>query len=516
MGKSKKKQKTRKKKKEIDAQIIEEKEEEKKVETEITSFSSTNSGNSSTNTSPNPSSTDFASNLDPLFTFEILSKTNTLNLDDSLKIKFIITRNAETAPEGKYLYKLYYVTNTNKKFLLRIGQKVIKKAFKISYTLKFNSKIPPSPLFNFEIELYQARKLIKTFQSEDFVVSTAGSEEQIKIHDMEFYSNILFPQNPFVFWIHLSSKPIPDSLPLDVQFSLLDKNLVLEEKSFKIRVGGPEIDPKKIYKYPFHIQIPRLENKDKNLKIKVVILEPEHDKALYSKKFTIPMEISLTGLRFEHVGYMRDLELGEMAYMLGDIINKTPYNVKGKAKFFFYSYNMGEFLCFTRNYRIQEDNYEKISEDVPLLEYLGGEKYWVVCHTKIKVKGLNYKLEGLSKPRMAKIPEIKPFYAKIRASIQNPPLKINQIVPIGIDVRIRAQNQFRPIYCEIFENFENVSDRTLYRFKIRHLDSDHSKFHWKIPSRYGKYTLGVRFFYKYAPINPGNIEKNELKFEIFP
>ena len=95
-------------------------------------------------------------------------------------------------------------------------------------------------------------------------------------------------------------------------------------------------------------------------------------------------------------------------------------------------------------------------------------------------------------------------------------LRIKQIIPIGIDTRIRSQNEFKPVFCEVHENYENISHRTLYRFKLRDLDSDHSKFHWKIPPRHGHYTLTVHYFYNYSPVNDGNVEKNELSFDIFP
>ncbi|MHA1521577.1 MAG: hypothetical protein ACTSRK_15460 [Promethearchaeota archaeon] len=454
--------------------------------------------------------------IDTLFSFSMTTSRNIVKITDSLKVKFIITKNPDFIYHNKITYKLYYVTDQNQKYLLEIGKKLVKKSLTLSHKLQFSKNIPPCPLFHFEIQLFQDSTPIKHFHSEDFIGSVEGAEDQINFHDVEYFSSVLIPMNPFAFWLHLSSNPTPDSIPLELQFKLMDKNLVLEEKSFKFRVGGPGSDPNKINKYPFQVEIPRLENKDKRLRVQITVIEPELKKELYKSKESLPMEISLTGLRIDHVGYKRDLKLGEIAYMVGDLVNKTPYAIKGKANFFFYSHNLTDLVCFNRKFRILDNNYEKISEDIPLLEFMGGEEYWVICHMNIKAKGINYKLEAISTPRLAPIPDQKPFFASLRAKMPKDGLRIKQIIPIGIDTRIRALNEFQPIFCEVHENYENISHRTLYRFKLRSLDSDHSKFHWKIPPRYGHYTLTLHYFYNSSPVNGENVEKNELAFDIFP
>lgn len=454
--------------------------------------------------------------LESMFEMIVISNSNSFHFKEKLKVKIILNKVAEYVPHEKLLFKLYYVSNQNQRYLLTYGLKKMNKGLKLKQTLQFSARYPPSPLIHFELDLFHQNKKIRTFFSDDFIVSMTNTERAIKIHKITFLSTVLVPENPFVFWVHTNSPLLPDAISLKVHFTLLDRRLVLAEEFFPVKIGGPNANPDNIMKYPFQVMMPAMENKDKRLKVLIEIIEVENNKVIYTQNDSIPMEISLTGFKIEYIGYKRDVSLGEIAYMMGDIQNRSQYSIKGKAQFYFYTLSGDKFLCFNRKFKIQENQYEKLSEDIPLLEFLGGKEYWVVCLLKFKANGINYKIEAISEPRLACIPAQKIFFGKLRANLPKEPLKINSIVPIGIDVRVRAENQFHPLYCEIVENYENLDIRRLHRFKIKHFDVDHSNFHWKIPVHYGTYLLQVRFIYNYVQINPENIESNTLEFTIFP
>ena len=79
--------------------------------------------------------------LDTLFSFSMNSSSDTVKITDSLKVKFVITKNPDFIYQNKITYKLYYVTNDNQKHLLDIGKKLVKKSLTLSQTLQFSPKI---------------------------------------------------------------------------------------------------------------------------------------------------------------------------------------------------------------------------------------------------------------------------------------------------------------------------------------------------------------------------------------
>ena len=330
MGKQQKRKKSHLKKEVISKSKLQKQQiEEKRAETEITKH---NPFKFSAKNSLKPGK------INDIFQIDFDFPSNSFLFNEKFNFKVRLTLAGKFRSGETYFYKLYYVSHQSQRFILNYGKKKLKRELKIKKTFQFSPKYPPSPLIHFELELYSNNILVKTFSSEEIIVDMSDAEQKIKIHEISFFSSVLIPENPFVFWIHASSYPLPEAVSLSVHFQLLDHRLLLSEASFPLKIGGPNADHNLVAKYPFQVVIPAMENKDKRLKIKVEILDSQKQSVLFSQKESLPMEISLTGLKIEHVGYKRDIPLGEIAYMLGDIVNKTPYEIKGRAKFIFFKF----------------------------------------------------------------------------------------------------------------------------------------------------------------------------------
>ena len=450
------------------------------------------------------------------FTFATILKNVNINFADTIKAKFIIANNGYLQNADKILYKIYLLDSNRKAYLLKIGLKSFKRTLKLSISIKFSKIIPPTPFFNFRIELFSNRKLIAHYDGEEIKISDVKAEKSIKIQGVNITSNVIIPKNPLIFWLKYTYKPIPRTRTVEIQAALSIKNLNLEENSYEIELGDASQKGQTPQLIPFSFPIPEFSGDNEKLKFAVSIMDVESQKTLYSKTLLIIGKSSLLGLKYDHIGYKRNIKVGETAYMVADLINKTPYKVKGKARFTFHTVSSEIINCFNRKFSIQPNNYDKISEDVTLTEDLAGKKMWVIVQSKFKTKRGKVFLEGMSKQIDPKINNSPSFTATIRAAIHADNVYFNDIIPIGIDTRIRTRDKLKRIYCEVVQNFENIDLKPIYKFKIKDLDSYHSNFHWKVPAKYGKCSIDVRFYVNGLRVVTENINKSPLSFDLYP
>ncbi|UYP43887.1 hypothetical protein NEF87_000172 [Candidatus Lokiarchaeum ossiferum] len=523
--KSVKVNKPRKKKHAAKDQILKEITYEKTVQTEILSHRSNKkrkslpSPLSNPQYQPKPQKIQSSRKPEPKisgFTFATELKNDKINFTDTIKAKFIIANNGYLQDTDRILYKIYMVNSSEEVFLLKIGLKSFKRNLKLSISTKFSKIIPPTPFFNFRIELFSHRKLIASYDGEEIKVDDIKAEKNIKIQSIDIVSNVIIPKNPLIFWLKYTYKPIPRARTVEMQVSLSSQNLNLEENTYELELGDSSHKGNDSQIIPFSFNIPEFTDEKEKLKFNVSIMDVESQKTLFSKNLLINGKSSLMGLRYEHIGYKRDIKIGETAYMVADLINKTPYKVKGKATFTFFTVLSESVKCFSRKFRIRPNNYDKISEDITLTEDLGGKKMWVIVRSKFKTKRGKILLEGMSKQINPRINNSPHFIAKIRAAIHADGVYFNDIITIGIDTRIRTRDKLKHAICEVVQNFENIDIKPIHTFKIKDLESFHSNFHWKVPPKYGQCTLDVRFYVNGLRVLDENIEKSPLTFDLYP
>ncbi len=461
------------------------------------------------------SKTQLKKNIKENLTFEISIDKNPTNFTELQKSTFIITNNSHITFPDKFLYKIYYVPCKKKQYLLDMGIKNFSKIVKLPISFKFSSIIPPSPSFFYRIELFSKRNLCGNFNSEKIIVTDENSEKLIKFIDVNTSSNILIPNNPIVVWLKYYSAPIPSTKKIDLKIELLNGNLILKEKKYSINIT-PNLNAKLALKYPISFPIPDFSSDIKFLELNISVKNKEGGNTLWSKKVSINTNPELIGFYIDRISYRSDIKIGEVEYMVGDIRNNTPNSVKGISSFYLYTSESEKIPCFKRKFHIHPNSYEKLSEDITMFENLAGKQMWVICEVKVNTKYGNYFLEGISEQIKPKFSEDPHFTIKARGVVRTKFPSMKDIIPIGIDTRIRTRDKLKNVVCQIYENYENVKNKKIHTFKIKTLDQFSSNFHWKVPNKCGKYIIDARIFVDKVEVLEKNISKSILEYEIFP
>jgi hypothetical protein len=463
-------------------------------------------------------------------------KKDSINFTDSLKVKFIINKISEKEYDEKFFYKIYIQAEDEKLYLINSGAKKLNNQFKLSATVKFG-KIPPTSNFTFYLELIYKKLVIYTCESEEIDVDDDKAIKNIRFFGVSSNSLSVIPENPFIFWVHYYSKPIPSPRPMEIIATMEIKGETIAETSYNMQVEkGEEEDeedeidqefdldvggPEELYgvkrQYPFSFDVPDFNGDDVKIQFHVEVIDSTSKSRMFSKTILTTGFSSLKGIKFNHIGYKKGIELGDTAYMVADLQNKTNYYVKGKAVFQFYTPTNGFFKCFKRKFFIDPNNYAKISEDITLKENFGGMDYFVDVRTSFKIKELGkFSVEGISDMRTAKISADPHFSAKLYASLPEDQITFNQIIPIGVDVRISAKTSLHNVVCEVVENYENLRKRIINSFKVKDLEAFHHSFHWKTPSKYGKYNIYTQFKVDGNKVLPINTKSEQLIYDIYP
>ncbi len=443
-------------------------------------------------------------------------KAYSMHYTESLKAKFTILNNNTPKNSEKVLYKISLLAPDKKQYLFTIGQKTLGYSVKLSTNIRFSKAIPPYPSFKIVIEIFQNHKRTAYFKTNTIEVTDEGAEKAIKFLGVETFSQIVIPENPLIFWLKFTGTPIPRPKKFEVQATLTQKNLVIDEESYEISLDGCDFPAQAVVKYPFQLNISDFAEPKESLKLTITVQDLQSSIQYYTKTLVLHSNMQLKGFRFTHVGYKRDIRVGEVAYMIGDLSNKTPLKVWGQAHFFFHTLYWGEFPCFSRKFSIRAQNFEKISEDITLTENLAGMPFWVVCRMKIKTRLGSVQLEGLSPLLETSLEESAYFNVIINTAVHGDGVFFNDVIPVGIDTRIHTHSRLKHVICSIFQNFENIEQKPLFSFRIKNLEADHRSFHWKVPSKYGTCYLTAGITVEGHPILPDNLNLTSVHFDLRP
>ncbi len=448
----------------------------------------------------------------------------------------IYVENEEFESDEKLEFKLYFVNSNSERFLLAREFKKFKGSRKIKFKCKYKKEpaLKITKFFHIELEIIENSNIIDEFSFEEIEISLEGIQKYVKFSKIDYISREIIPNCSFVFWVEsIQNLPINHKFNVDVEIiaqdgfvdgvDLFPKENPEKGKKKSILASLEEsfsLGPNDVYqdvrsqRIPISILIPDF--KSKKLKADMVVkITDKAGREYLDESISLKCLTELRGIRFEHVGFKRNIELGELATIIVHISNDLPSDTKGKAEIFYFSTESGKLFEFKRKFKMREGNYEKLSEDSLIPLSLAGRTYWVVCDTKLKSNSQKIKLQGLSEPRLCKIPEKKSFNVELRPLIREEDVYYGSDVSIEVNVRIETRDFPDDIECKVFQNIGNKDFQRIHSFDIEDR-YDHSSFHWKVPKNPGPIKIEVVFEIQGVIVSKKNIDCEILEFEPKP
>jgi hypothetical protein len=453
-----------------------------------------------------------APNVPILITYQL--KSHQIRIKDSSNISFQIDFNDPNMYSSNLVYKVYYCVAKRPKVLLSSGFSKPKKTLKIKAKFSLVHQIP-SFIFNFRCEIFSNNKRLAFLDTELCTLVDYKLQSHFKVKSLECVSPFYIPNNPIVFWLIYSADLLPEITNLKIITKLVQEKQVLEEQVFPIQIGQKKAFPYLKYPLRFISKVQPKENED--LALLFEISEEGQSSTLYTDKINLMPLLSANGVAVSHVGYKRDIYLGEVAYLIAEIENKTDSRMFGRIELFYFTQDTDLLPIYKRKFHIDADNRDVISEDEALPDMLGGRDYWVLGRyaLNLKKKGLAIAGEALSQKSFARIKNSAVFNVKINFGTNSDYIYFNDIIPIGIDIRVESNHKLKNFMCEIIEDLEGLSQRVLYVFKIKdHYSND--SFRWKIPPTCASVTLTARIIQNKISVESKNINLITRTLEILP
>lgn len=427
-----------------------------------------------------------------------------------------ISTDEKPKKDSIHFYKIYIISQEKDKYLLKKGLFSHKKINKIKLKSKTINLFPNNEKINIQFHLYRNSRLLFKHNSPKIEIIQKPIQKSINIHSCSFYNQVLMSNNPIILWFDYSLAPLCRKYRLDVIVNIISKGETIVTRNGNIKVNNPTRNNKEHLIKSIQIPIPQLETEISKYNLEVKVKHPKDDSFLFSKNFSINALVPLFGLFCEGVKYNEKLQVNQVSYMIGKIINNTSLKVKGKAEFhFIFAHNLKR-KCFSRKLSIDPSNYEIISEDIMLPVYIGGHHYHVYGQFMLKTSKGSVSILNQTNSRLVKIDE--PFFiVNLKVLIRDPPVKPNDKIPISIDIRLRdEQFQHKTIECKVILNYENLSNQVLHKFVIKKKYNGFSQFNWKVPNQYGLHKIYVKLFCDGFPIHENNIRFEPYIIDLLP
>src|SRR5271157_4730957 len=439
-----------------------------------------------------------------------LSK-NTYFLGETVKATFLVSNASLEDPLPPFSYRVYYVANNGRNYLVKMGTLSLRDLTKITAKFTPGRALLPTDIFKVGLVCEQGGEVIGECVTEPAALANKSVENLIRVAQVTNIPSKIALHEEIVPIFQVKTTDVVRQTPLEINLTLEDPvATIFMESSSVVDVGGSTLNyiPQSITCK----EIPEVNNILLHARITLAsgIL-------LFEKKYKLAFVRQEGDLEFSQFGpHQAEIMAGDDVPIFCSINNPSSFPYNGTITLWLYPQRQPPFKAYFRKLQLLSSDRHEFVEKVQAPLVVLDDIVRVLGEVELSAKGKGAKLHQFLLAEVAcrvGAPDHPPLEITLRTPNVDLQAVPREILPLQVEVRKNLE--FGPLRCEVLEVEENIRTKIIAKGTVKKTQSlQVFNFHWTAPSKIGARVLEVRVSESGRVINPKLIQFAPVSFDI--